>query len=231
MTTPQQPQPAAPQQPDIIGDIAEATLVAAVGTALIQAVTVPAAMTILAGMIRASQIPRQALFAVLQVVMSHPPGQTGMFGPATTLTERMNLQRRAQFTVAAARRVGQAVTQARSEGRSVPQALADAIQRERRFYAQHLIATWQRSGAGAQVDMEAMSRGLLLGWHAVRDKNTSADCLAADGKNFYADHMPLIGYPGAVHPHCRCQPGAPFPGARLLRSHGVPDQGRYRRVA
>lgn len=230
MTTPQQPQPAAPQQPDIVGDVAEATLVTAVGTALIQAITVPAAMTMLAGMIRVSQIPRQALFSVLQVVMSHPPGQTGMFGPATTATERMNLQRRAQFVVAAARRVGAAITQARSEGRSVPQALADAIQRERRFYAQHLIATWQRSAAGAQVDMEAATRGLLLGWHATRDKRTSAECLAANGKNFYAGDMPVIGYPGAVHPHCRCQAGAAFPGASLLPSYGM-RASRYRRAA
>jgi hypothetical protein len=133
--------------------------------------------------------------------------------------------------VAAARRIGADLSAAHSRGQSLPAALLKSVQRERRFYAQHLMAIWQRSQAGAQVDSAQMTYGNLLGWHALRDKNTSADCLAADGRNFYADHMPLIGYPGAVHPHCRCQAGTPFPGARLLPSFGTPQAGRYRRAA
>ena len=67
-----------------------------------------------------------------------------------------------------------------------------------------------------QVDMATMTYGLLLGWHTVIDKRTSAECYWANGQNFHADQMPAIGYPGAVHPHCRCYPGAPFPGGKLL---------------
>lgn len=228
MTTPQQPPP---QQPNPFAGVAEATLVAAVATALIEATSGPAALAMLGGLLQAARIPRQAMLSVLHVVMSNPPGRTGFYGPATMASERLNLTRRAQFVVSAARRVGSDMIAARSRGQSLPDALARAVQRERRLYGQHLMATWNRSQAGAQADSAAMTYGLLLGWHATIDAKTSAECRQANGRNFYADHMPLIGYPGAVHPHCRCQPGAPFPGARLVPSHGLPDARRYRRAA
>lgn len=223
MTTPQQPPPS--QAP------ADAAAVAAIGAALLTAISAPAAVAVLASQLQLTGLPRRAMLASLEIVMNHPPGQTGFYGPATMTVERLNLQRRAAFVLAAARRIGADLTAARSRGQSIPGTLAQAIKRERRFYAQHLIATWQRSQAGAQVDGEAMTRGLLLGWHAVHDTRISAECRQADGKNFYADHMPLIGYPGAVHPHCRCRAGAPFPGARLVPSYGLPSAATYRRAA
>jgi hypothetical protein len=226
MTTPQQP----PQQ-DPAADIAVAAAVAEIGTVLLTAVTVAAAAGALARMTQGMGIARQAMFSALGITMGHPPGQTGFYGPATMATERSNLQRRAMFVLAAARRITADLAAAHSRGQGMAAALAAAVTRERRFYAQHLIATWQRSQAGAQVDGEAMTRGLLLGWHTKHDSKTSAECRQADGRNFYADHMPLIGYPGAVHPHCRCRAGAPFPGARLLPSTGIPSTGRYRRAA
>jgi hypothetical protein len=171
------------------------------------------------------------MLAALDIVISFPPGQTGAYGPATLATERLNLTRRAQFAINAARRIGADLTAARSQGRSISSQLAASVQRERRYYAQHLVAIWNRSQAGAQTDSAAMTYGRLLGWHAKRDAHTSRECLAADGRNFYADHMPLIGYPGAVHTHCRCQPGSPFPGARLVPSFGLPEAATYRRAA
>ena len=226
MTTPQQPPPP-PQQ----NTAQEAALVVAIGTALITATSAAVALGSLLAYLPYARIPRQAMFAALDIVMRYPPGQTGFYGPATMAMERMNLQRRSAFVVAAARRIGVSLKDARSRGESQTAALARAVQQERRFYGQHLIATWQRSQAGAQVDSAAMVSGLLLGWHTTRDTRTSADCLAANGKNFYADHMPVIGYPGAVHPHCRCQAGTPFPGARLLRSYGLPAARKYQRAA
>lgn len=69
------------------------------------------------------------------------------------------------------------------------------------------------------VDMAALQHGLLLGWYAHHDDRTTPECADADGKNFRADAMPLIGYPGTVHgSSCRCTPGAPFPGAPELPS-------------
>lgn len=231
MTTPAPPGSPPPQQPSPFQVAADTALVAAVGTALLSAVNVAAAMPLLYAALKARRIPARAMEAVLDVVMSFPPGQTGAHGPATLAMERANLLRRAQFVVAAARRVAADVSAAHSRGQSVPEAITAALRRERRFYAQHLMAIWQRSQAGAQVDSAAMEHGLLLGWHATRDTRTSAECLAADGRNFYADHVPLIGYPGTVHPHCRCQAGRPFPGARLLPSHGIPATSRYRKAA
>jgi hypothetical protein len=233
MTTPQQPPP---QQPPPSGAAAlDAVIIAAIGLQLLTATSATVASVALyreygKGM-RAMLIPPQALQAAIQIPMSFPPAQTGFYGPATMQMERLNRQRRSAFVLAAARRIGSDLIAARSRGQSVPAALAAAVTRERRFYSQHLEAIWQRSQAGAQTDSAAMTYGLLLGWHTVKDAKTSADCLAANGKNFYADHMPLIGYPGAVHPHCRCLPGAPFPGARLLPSYGIPTSTRYRRAA
>lgn len=224
MTTPQQP----PPQQDPAQDTA---LAIAIGTVLVSATSAAVAVGTLGSYLAVTRIPRQAMYLALDIAMSHPPGQTGFYGPATMAMERANLQRRAMFVLSAAKRIGSDIVAARSQGRSVADSLAASLKRERRFYAQHLLATWQRSQAGAQTDSAAMTYGLLLGWHTVKDTRTSADCLAADGKNFYADHMPLVGYPGAVHPHCRCQAGAPFPGARLLPSYGIPASSRYRRAA
>lgn len=226
MTTPQQP------QPQIAADTAaDAAAVAAIGTVLLTAVTATAGLAALGGVLKARRLPRQALLSALVIAMEHPPGQTGFYGPATMTVERLNTQRRAAFVLAAAHRIGADLRAARSRNQNMASVLVQSVRRERRFYAQHLIATWQRSQAGAQVDSEAMARGLLLGWHAQHDAKTSAECRQADGKNFYADHMPLIGYPGAVHPHCRCRAGAVFHGARLLASYGFPSTAQYRRAA
>lgn len=230
MTMPAQPQQTPPPQDQVAAAAVSAAAVAAVMAAL-ELATVAAALKALAGMIIFAGIPRRALYASLDIAMSHPPGQTGFYGPATMAMERANRQSRAMFVLTAARRIGDDLRTAHSRGTSQIQALRDAAVRERRYYAQHLVAIWGRSQAGAQTDSAAMTYGNLLGWHTVRDARTSRECLMADGKNFLADHVPLIGYPGAVHPNCRCRPGAPFPGGRLLPSHGIPDTSRYRRAA
>jgi hypothetical protein len=198
---------------------------------LLQAVSVDAAMQGLAAILRVQKRRADAMTAALEIVMGHPPGQEGFFGPASREMARLNLLRRAQFAVSAMKRLTSDATQARSQNQSAVKAILHGMSRERRYYALHLMAIWGRSRAGAQVDSASMTYGRMLGWHTVRDRNTSPECLAANGKNFYADHMPLIGYPGAVHPNCRCLPGAPFPGARLLPSYGMPQAGRYRRAA
>jgi hypothetical protein len=68
------------------------------------------------------------------------------------------------------------------------------------------------------VDSTASLYGGILGWHAEMDARTSAECRRANGKNFLAAYAPLIGYPGAVHPRCRCYPVRPYAGAKLLPS-------------
>ena len=218
MTAIQQQPPPPPQQQPASPAAGDAALAVATAAALASAVTVPAALALLARRFSPAGISRDVLQQALATVMAMPPERAGFFGPATATVARLNHMRNAQFVVAASRRLQANVAAASSRGTSRAQALADAAARERRYYGQHLLANWARDGAAAQVDSAAMTHGLLLGWHTVLDGRTSPECRAADRHNFRADQMPLIGYPGAVHPHCRCWPGAPFPGAALVGS-------------
>ena len=191
---------------------------AVIATALVTAVTAAAALTAVAVLLKPRKIDRRAMLVALTVVMEMPPEQTGVTGSATISASRTNLVRRAQFALNAARRLTSDVFEARARGEGIRTALAAGMARERRYFGQHRDAIWQRSQAAQQVDMAAWSYGDLLGWNTVLDARTSADCRAANGKNFYASSVPLIGYPGSVHPHCRCYAGPPRPGARMLPS-------------
>lgn len=157
-----------------------------------------------------------ALKAALHVVMAIPHDRQGAMGPATRTVSALNSARRAEFLLAATKRLAGDAGAAHAAGQSVPSAIASGMARERRFYGQHLEASWGRMDAAARTDSTAMLHGLLLGWNAVLDGHTSAECRAADGRNYRADFMPAIGYPGMVHPHCRCWPSKPFPGAPLM---------------
>ena len=220
MTTPataQQQQPP-PQQAGM--DIAIATAIAEV---LITALTVDLAYQALLIKFRMLHFrfgndELAGYRGALQAVMDHPHDRIEGVGSAQTVIARLNLMRRAQFVVHAARRIAIELAQARAEGRPLGTALRDAVAREKRYYGQHLDAINQRMEAASRVDARAAEYGPLLGWYTVRDRRTSAECLAANGKNFYSYSMPLIGYPGGVHPHCRCYPGRPYAGAAILPS-------------
>jgi hypothetical protein len=214
----QVPPPPPPLYPPSAVGPSDAVLAAAAATALGAAVTGPAAVALMARLYIQAGIDQLTLHAAAEVVMSMPPEVTGIAGPATMQIDRLNRIRRGQMFLSIARRVSRDVKQARAQGESVAQALLDAVQRERRYYGLHRDAMWNRSKAAMAVDMAAMEFGLLLGWHAHRDDRVTPDCLDADGKNFRADAMPLIGFPGTVHAKCRCEPVKPYPGARLLPS-------------
>jgi hypothetical protein len=217
VTTPAPPQAQQQPQPSANLDAAlTAALAAALATfATAEAITVLPAIAVL---LKRMRIDDKAMTASLQVVMSMPPGAQGFFGAAGRNTARLNMVRRAQFAVTSARRITSDLISARSRGIPLTEALSNAITRERRYFGMHNQAIWNRQQAAATTDMAALTFGRLLGWHTVLDGHTSAECKAANGHNFYVDQMPLIGYPGAVHPHCRCEPGAPFPGGQMLRS-------------
>jgi hypothetical protein len=121
-----------------------------------------------------------------------------------------------------------AARDARAKGDPVGAALLAQLERERRWYEMHQAAMWNRARAAGQTDMAAAEHGPLLGWNTVLDSRTSAECKSADGWNFYAASMPNIGYPGSVHPHCRCFPGPAHPGGRMLPGGRAP---RYARAA
>jgi hypothetical protein len=222
MTTPvaaqQQPTPQQLQQQTT----EQAALVAAIAVVLLSAISVSDAYAALQIQIKVQHIridfEMDALRGALGAVIDHPHDRQEGIGTAQTVIARLNAVRRAQFVLNAARRITQDLREARAHGQPLRQALAAGVEREKRYYGQHLQAIIQRMDAASQVDARAAEYGPLLGWYAVRDKHTSAECLRANGKNFYVWAMPRIGYPGGVHPHCRCYPGRPHAGAAILAS-------------
>jgi hypothetical protein len=223
VTTPPAPQQQAPPQ----GDLDEPALALAIAALLATAISAAAVMAALKLRFALTADAAAALGAVLGDVMNHPPPLTGVIGAASAQTSRMNMARRAQYVLAASKRVVGAARDARSKGQPAAGAILDQLARERRYYAQHQAAMWNRARAAGATDMAAAEHGNLLGWYSVRDTKTSAECKAADGWNYYATAMPVIGFPGAVHEHCRCLPGAAHPGGKLLPAHLV----RYARAA
>lgn len=228
MTTPQQPYPPGQQPPPQDDDgLDDAALAVAVAALLLTAISVVALIAAIRIRFALSAIAWRALGAVLTFVMASPPPVTGVIGAASEQTARMNAARRAQYVLAATKRVIVAVREARSKGQPAGDAIRAQIAREQRWYAAHQAAMWNRAAAAGRVDMAAAEHGNLLGWYSVLDSHTSAECRAADGKNFYATAIPDIGLPGAVHPRCRCFPGPAHSGARLLPSRGL----KYERAA
>lgn len=232
MTTPAAPQapPQAqqppPQQQD--GALDDTALAVAIAALLAQLTVAGAYATSVAGMLallRArfalSAAALQALGAVLSLVTEHPSPLSGVTGPASAQVSRVNTARRAQYVLAASKRVLGAAREARAKGESVTGAFADALATERRYYLMHLAAMRNRANAAAETDKAAAKYGNLLGWLAKKDDRTSPECYAASGKNYYASRMPDIGFPGAVHPSCRCRPVAAWPGGKLLPSSGL----------
>lgn len=118
---------------------------------------------------------------------------------AATESSRLEPTYRAHYIYAASQRVQTAVR------RGVPR--EQALITERRWFNQHIDAVRNRAEAAKAVDEAAAKFGPDLGWYARLDSRTSAECRQAHGKNFSVSRMPAIGYPGAVHPHCRCKPG------------------------
>lgn len=131
-----------------------------------------------------------------------------------------NLQRRAAYLIMASRRMGTALVWERSQ----PGSIQRAIERERSYLRQHLEAVQNRNSAALKVATAADQYGPDLGWYAILDHRTSAECRRAHGANFSADRPPRIGYPGTVHTHCRCKPGPPHATDRRVDDRTAPRE-------
>lgn len=107
---------------------------------------------------------------------------------------------RAQFLINSAKRLANA----RSEGRRLDTAMAQ----ERAWLAAHRAAQANRIKVAAHID-ELAQQSPWLEWRAVLDDRTTPDCRAMHGTIFTLDVPPAIGWPGAVHPRCRCS-AVPF---------------------
>src|ERR1017187_8172860 len=219
-TAPPQQVPPGQQPPPQSDAVQDAAMVLLISELLLTA----ASAAMLIGAVRVRFAMSSALLSGLHgsatIAMEHPPPVTGVVGAASAQTGRQNLARRAQFVLSAGKRLAGDGRQGRAQGKPVGAALLDGLARERRYYSMHTAAMWNRATAAGKTDMEAAVHGDLLGWNAMDDAKTSAECRAADGKNYHASAMPVIGYPGSVHPHCRCYPGPAHPGAPLLSSRG-----------
>lgn len=122
---------------------------------------------------------------------------------------RQNLIRQAAYLVNAARRITAEAKLDRPSPQPRGPLLNQALVKEAAYFRQHVDAVANRTQAAQQVATMAKMQGKagLLGWYSRNDSRTSAECLAAHGRNFDPNQIPAIGYPGAVHPHCRCKPG------------------------
>lgn len=127
---------------------------------------------------------------------------------ATRAASRRELYFRAAYVVNAATRI----MAERDAGKSLGEALAA----EAKLAKAHELARRRRVDAAAKVARAAGSFGDLLGWYRDPESNSEADCLAADGNNFHASRGTVIGLPGTVHLHCRCEAGPPHEGAGMV---------------
>lgn len=133
---------------------------------------------------------------------------------------QLNLTRRASYLAQAARRVSTAAQRGPSE-------VLSALDKERRYLTQHLAADAGRTMAARAVAAQARSQARqakndsstwngLLGWYTTLDTRTSPECRRANGRNFDPTHVPAIGFPGTVHPECRCRMGPPHPAGKRV---------------
>lgn len=128
--------------------------------------------------------------------------------PAVTHTRATEGAIRAAYLLGAARRIEADLRSGKTVG--------EAVSAERPYLIAHLRAGRNRVASARTVDQAAAAHGPLLGWKAVLDRRTDRQCRAANGRNFLANTPPLIGWPGTVHPFCRCMPVAPYRGAQVL---------------
>lgn len=199
----------------------EATLIAAIIAALGAAVTVAGVTAALGTLLASAGIGSLALRAVATLMLSWPHEVMEGTGPAQRWAIRANLLRRAQFMLAACRRVQAAIVAARSRDDPVLPAIQDALTAERGYMSQHIAASGQRVTAATRVDGMASTYGNVLGWQAVKDSKCTPGCRRASGRNFRADRPPMIeghpSLPGAVHGStCRCLPVPPFKDAPVM---------------
>jgi hypothetical protein len=132
--------------------------------------------------------------------------------------------RREAFGQASSERIRRAVQDPAHQFPVPTDVLDRALAKERRYFDQHLGAERGRREAAGRVDSTARRLGLTtLGWHARLDDRTTPECRAAHSHNFDVTRPPSIGYPGAVHPSCRCRPGPPFAGEPLVDELVLPS--------
>lgn len=110
--------------------------------------------------------------------------------------------------------------------------IAAATEREKVLKAAHLAAQTERTAAASEVARQVKGlkpdrKGeILRGWYAEEDGSPDV-CRTADGRNFNALVRPAIGYPGGVHPNCKCTSGKPHAGGKRVEDIVVKTKLRW----
>lgn len=121
--------------------------------------------------------------------------------PILAAQRHHNIHRRAAYIVNAIHRMNTALTTHQ------PATIRAAWTQELDHLASHLQANHKRNEAAIDVSRRWKHAGHpnLMGWLAILDDRTGAECREANGRNFDPTQVPAIGYPGSVHPACRCK--------------------------
>lgn len=140
-----------------------------------------------------SKVIRQ-VWALNDAIKRTVPAAPASAKTASRSVAKVEPQYRAAYLIEAAKRL--------ESGATTPDT-------ERHYAVAHIRAQRNRSLSARQIDRAETAYGPTLGWYAKHDKRVSPDCARMDGTNFDVNQPPEVGYPGAVHPHCRCTPGPP----------------------
>jgi hypothetical protein len=112
------------------------------------------------------------------------------------------------FLISSARRITEAMTKGKTAD--------EAGKVEQSYDKMHTKANQVRTQSLQQTEKVMLRNGPLVGWYAHYDSKTSPACRLANGHNFDAMQGTVIGYPGSVHPHCRCYAGPPHANGQMV---------------
>lgn len=190
---------------------ADAKTVAGIAALLMVEAGTSSTATSISTVLTKAGIPVTAARRAAMLGLSTPLAPQGRrLSRAVAASERADYTYRAAWILASSRRIAAAIR----EG----QQLTSVMSREKDLFKRHLDAQKKRLVSSRSVDLAAAKYGDMLGWYTTIDAKTSPECRAANKHNFRVDTRPWLGYPGAVHPDCRCVPGKPFRGAGIIPS-------------
>lgn len=131
-------------------------------------------------------------------------------GPVREVRDQETFYRAAYVVNAAAR-----IHASMSSG----QTLKQAVSTERPNTRAHEQA--RRNRLNTAVEMQRLSDlfGPLLGWYRDPLSDSESECVQADGHNFDPAVGTVIGFPGSVHPHCRCVAGPPIDDGGMVNDY------------
>lgn len=91
-----------------------------------------------------------------------------------------------------------------------------ALQKERRYAAMHRLARNERKFASDRLEIASRAHGPVLGWYTMNDGRVESRCRKLAGHNFNVTRPMPAGYPGTIHPQCRCWAGPAWSKGVLL---------------